>query len=429
MSSKFEVVGNNKAKITFVITPDKFEEGMEQAYKKNRGKINIPGFRKGRAPRKMIELNFGKEIFYDDALNAVLPETYEAALAELKLDVVSRPEIDVEEFSDTEGVIVSALVFTKPVIAIGADVYKNAEYAPFETEVTDEDIAAELTKVREQNSRMLSVERPVQKDDIVTIDFEGFIDGEAFEGGKGVDHNLTIGSKSFIDNFEDQLIGSNVGDDLEVNVSFPAEYHAENLAGKPAMFKVEIKDIRTKELPELDDDFAQDVSEFETLDEYKNSIRENLAKTKESNAKRKKEDEILSFIIERTPMEIPEVMVENQIDQMVNDFANQIRMQGMPFETYLQYMGQDVDSLRGVYKAGAEKQVKGRLALEAIARAEAFEVTEEDKEAELLRISENYQMPVERLKEILKAQDKSGLEMDIMVSKALDFVCEHGKAK
>jgi len=429
MSSKFEIIGNNQAKITFVITPDKFEEGIEQAYKKNRGKINIPGFRKGRAPRKIIELNFGKEIFYEDAINAVVPEAYDSAVAELKLDVVSRPNIDVEEINDEEGVVVTAEVYTKPEITVSADVYKNAEYTLEDALVTEEDVDAEITKVREQNSRMISVERSVQTDDIVTIDFEGFIDGVAFEGGKGVDHNLTIGSKSFIDTFEDQLIGANVGDDLEVNVNFPQEYHAENLAGKPAMFKVVIKDIRVKELPEPDDDFAQDVSEFETLEDYKNNIKEKLTETKATSVKNKKEDELLSFIVENTPMDIPDVMIENQIDQMINDFANQIRMQGIPFETYLQYMGQDMDGLRAVYKVGAEKQVKGRLALEAIAKAEAFEVTEEDREAEFKRISDNYQMPVEKLKEILRPEDRDSLDVDIMVSKALDFVSENGKAK
>ena len=428
MSSKFEIIGNNHAKITFVITPEKFEEGIEEVYKKNRGKINIPGFRKGRAPRKIIELNFGKEVFYEDAVNALVPEAYDAAVAELKLDVVSRPDIDVEEFSP-DGVIVTAEVYTKPEITVSADVYKNAEYTPEDTEITEDDVAAEILKIQEQNSRMISVERPVADGDIVTIDFEGFIDGEAFDGGKGEDHNLTIGSKSFIDTFEEQLIGAAVGDDLEINVTFPAEYHAENLAGKPAMFKVEIKDIRVKELPELDDEFAQDVSEFDTLDEYKNSVKEKLTETKAAAAKNKKEDELLSYIIEQTPMDIPEAMFDSQVDQMINDFANQIRMQGIPFENYLQYMGQNLDGMRSAYRPGAEKQVKGRLALEAIAKAEAFEVTEEEREAELERIAKNYQMPLDRLKEVLRTGDSDSLDVDIKVTKALNFISEHAKAK
>ncbi|MCL2565718.1 MAG: trigger factor [Defluviitaleaceae bacterium] len=429
MSSKFEIIGDNKVKITFVISPDKFEEGIELAYKKNRGKINVDGFRKGKATRKIIEARFGKEIFYDDAINAVMPEVYEAVIDKLNLKVVSRPEIDVEEINDETGVVLTATVYTKPEVTVSGDVYKNAQYTPVSTEVTDDDIDAEILKAREQNSRMVSVERAVADGDIVTIDFEGFIDDEAFDGGKGEDHNLTIGSKSFIGDFEQQLIGANVGDDLEVNVPFPQDYHAEHLAGKPAMFKVEIKDIKVKELPELDDDFAQDVSEFDTLEAYKNSIKEKLTENKENEAKSKKEDEVLSYIIENTPMNVPEVMIENQVDQMVNDFANQIRMQGMPVEMYLQYMGQSMASLRDNYKAGAEKQVKGRLVLEAIANAEGFEVTEEDKEGEIVRIAESYNMPIDKLKEILRAQDRDGLDDDIKVNKALDFISEHAKVR
>ncbi|MDL2248728.1 trigger factor [Tyzzerella sp. OttesenSCG-928-J15] len=428
MSSRFEVIEPNKVKITFTIEAEKFEDGVEQAYKRNRGKINIPGFRKGRAPRKIIELNFGKDIFYEDAINIILPDVYEAAVNELNLEVVSRPEIDVEEINDETGVVITAEVYTKPEITVDAANYKGAEYTPVDASVSDDDINEELDKVREQNSRMISVERPIEDGDIAVIDFEGFMDGEAFEGGKGVDHNLTIGSHSFIDNFEEQLIGANVGDDLEVNVNFPEEYHAEHLAGKPAMFKVEIKDIRKKELPELDDDFAQDVSEFDTLDEYKNNIKEKLVEVKEGEAKRKKEDDLITYVISKTEMDIPQVMIENQIDQMVNDFANQIRMQGLPLETYLQYMGQDMNSLREAYKEGAEKQVKGRLVLEAVAKAEGFEVSEEEREAEFARIAESYGMEVEKLKEVLRKEDNEGLDMDIKVKKAVDFINENAKA-
>ena len=428
MSGKYEVVGNNKVKITFIIENDKFEEGINQAYKRNRGKINIPGFRKGKAPRKIIELNFGKDIFFEDAINIVLPEIYEATVSELKLDVVSRPEIDIAEISEEEGVTITAEVYTKPEIEIPADVYKNAEYTPVESVVTDEEINGEFDKAREQNSRMVSVERPVEDGDIVTIDFEGFIDGEAFPGGKGENYELTIGSGSFIDNFEQQLIGTKLADDLEVNVSFPAEYHAEELAGKPAMFKVEIKDIRKKEMPELDDEFAQEVSEFDTLEEYKNSIKEKLSEAKLEDAERKKEDDIISYIISKIEMDIPEVMIENQVEQMVNDFANQIRMQGLPLETYLQYVGQDMDSLRAAYAEGAEKQVKGRLVLEAVAKAEDFAITDEERDVEIARISESYGMEVDRLKEILRQEDKEGLDTDLKVKKAVDFIKANAKA-
>jgi len=429
MSNKFEKIETNKAKITFVIDPKKFEESIEQAYKENRGKINIPGFRKGKAPRKIVELNFGKSVFYEDAINIALPELYDAAVKEFELDTVSKPEINIEDMSDENGVTVSATVYTKPEITVDADVYKNAEYTPIDITVSDDEINVELDKARNQNSRTVNVERPIEDGDIVTIDFEGFMDGEAFLGGKGENFDLTIGSKSFIDNFEEQLIGKNIADDLEVNVSFPTEYHEQSLAGKPAMFKVEIKNIKVKELPELNDDFAQDVSEFDTFEEYKNSIKEKLQERKEEDAKGKKEDELISYIIEKTPMDIPEVMISNQANQMLDDFANQITRQGIPFEQYMQYMGQDMDALHASYKTGAEKQVKGRLILEAIAKSENFEITEEDMDKELERIATNYQMPLEKLKEVIRPEDRKSLEMDIMVLKALNLIGENGKEK
>jgi len=429
MSSKIEVIGNNKSKITFVISPEKFEEGINQAYKKNRDKIHLPGFRKGRAPRKLIELNFGKSVFHEDAINILLPDLYEAAISEHNLDVVSRPEIDIEEINDDTGVTVTAEVYTKPEITVDSEVYKNAEYTHTEIAVSDDEVTAAVDRAREQNSRIISVNRPAENSDIVTIDFEGFIDGEAFEGGKGTDHDLTIGSRSFIGDFEEQLIGKSVGDDLEVNVSFPDEYHAEHLAGKPAMFKVEIKDIKTKELPDADDEFAQDVSEFDTLEAYKNDLKEKMLERNETDAKNKKEDALITYIIEKTEMDIPEVMIDNQVDQMVNDFANRIQSQGFPFEQYMQYMGQDIDSLRNSYRAGAEKQVKGRLVLESIVKAEAFEVTDEEREAEFERIANDYQMPIEKLKEVIHQNDINGLDKDIMVRKAIDLIVDNAKVK
>ena len=429
MSSKFEVIETNKAKITFVIDPAKFEASIEQAYKQNRGKINIPGFRQGKAPRKIIELNFGKSVFHEDAINIALPELYEAAVEELKLEVVSRPDIAIEDMNDEIGVTITATVYTKPEVTVDPKVYKGAEFTPIDVSVTNEEIDAEVDRAREQNSRLVNVERPIENGDIVTIDFEGFIDGVPFDGGKGTDHDLTIGSKSFIDTFEEQLIGKNIADDLEVNVTFPAEYHAESLAGKPAMFKVEIKGIKVKELPELNDDFAQDVSEFDTFESYKNSVKDKIQERKEADVKSKKEDELISYIVEKTPMDIPEIMIDNQADQMINDFANQIQRQGIPFEQYMQYMGQDMDAMRGTYKAGAEKQVKGRLVLEAIVKAENFEVTDADMDAELERISKSYQMPIDKLKEVIRPEDRKNLEMDIMVLKALNLISENGKAK
>ncbi|MDR2899802.1 MAG: trigger factor [Clostridiales bacterium] len=424
MASKFEVIDTNKVKITFTIPGEKFREGIEKAYKQNRGKINIPGFRKGRAPRKIIELNFGKDVFYEDAVNIALPEIYESTVNELKLEVVSRPEIDLESIDEDDGVVVTAEVYTKPELDIKDTDYIGVSYVPMETVVTDEEINAEIDKARDRNSRMVTVSRPVENNDIVTIDFEGFTDGVPFEGGKGEDFNLTIGSNSFIDTFEHQLIGTSVNDDVEVNVTFPEDYRAENLAGKPAMFKVLVKDIRFKELPVADDDFAQDVSDFETFEEYKNSIKEKLTEAKKESAKRKIEDDLISGIVEKLNLDIPESMIDNQVDQMVNDFANQIRMQGMPLETYLGYMGQTVESLRQTYRPGAETQVKGRLLLETIAKNENITVSDEEFEEELKRLAENYGMELDKLKGILRPEDNDGIQMDIKVRKALDLIVE-----
>lgn len=426
MGSRFETVETNKVKITFEISPEKFEEGIQEAYKRNRGKINIPGFRKGKAPRKIIEMNFGKEIFYEDAVNIVLPDAYDSAVKELNLDTVSRPEIDIEEISAENGVVLTAEVFVKPEVSIEAEDYKGVQYEIAEAVIEDSEIEAEINKVREQNARIVPVtDRPVQDGDIVTLDFEGFVDGVAFEGGKGENYELTIGSKTFIDTFEEQLIGLNIGEEKDVNVKFPEEYGKEELNGKPALFKVKINGIKFKELPEVDDDLAQDVSEFDTLDEYKNSIKEKLLSAKEEEIKNKKENDIVKAVTEKAKMDVPPVMIENQIENMVNDFANQLRMQGLPLETYLQYVGQDMDSLREAYRANAENQVKSRLVLEAIANKEDFPVTEEDIDAELNKLAENYQMEKERLENILKPEDKEGLKKDIAVRKALDYIVEN----
>ncbi len=426
MGSRFETVETNKVKITFEISPEKFEEGIQEAYKRNRGKINIPGFRKGKAPRKIIEMNFGKEIFYEDAVNIVLPDAYDSAVKELNLDTVSRPEIDIEEISAENGVVLTAEVFVKPEVSIEAEDYKGVRYEIAEAVIEDSEIEAEINKVREQNARIVPVtDRPVQDGDIVTLDFEGFVDGVAFEGGKGENYELTIGSKTFIDTFEEQLTGLNIGEEKDVNVKFPEEYGKEELNGKPALFKVKINGIKFKELPEVDDDLAQDVSEFDTLDEYKNSIKEKLLSAKEEEIKNKKENDIVKAVTEKAKMDVPPVMIENQIENMVNDFANQLRMQGLPLETYLQYVGQDMDSLREAYRANAENQVKSRLVLEAIANKEGFPVTEEDIDAELNKLAENYQMEKERLENILRPEDKEGLKKDIAVRKALDYIVEN----
>lgn len=426
MSCKFENLEKNKVKITFSVTAEKLEEGVEKAYNKNKSKINMPGFRKGKVPRKIVEAQYGKGFFYEDAINFVMPEAYSEAVKELELSVVSRPEISVDSISAEEGAIIFAECYIKPEVTIAAEDYTGVTYGKQDAEVTDEDIESEINKAREQNSRIVYItDRAIEDGDIITLDFEGFVDGVAFEGGKAKDYDLTIGSKTFIDTFEEQLIGAKIGDDLEVNVTFPENYAKEELQSKDAMFKVEIKDIKVKELPEVTDEFAQDVSEFDTLDEYKNDIREKLQKAKDSDMERKKEDEIIKALIEKATMEVPEIMIENQIDNMVNDFANQIRMQGMSLEIYLQYVGQTMESMREAYRQNADTQVKARLVLEKIVDMENFEVTPEDFDQEIERMSKNYSMEKEKLLGVLREEDKKGLETDLKVKSALKFVVDN----
>ena len=329
--STIENIDVNKIKITFSVSAERFEEGMKYSYNKNKGRINVQGFRKGKAPRKIIEIQYGKAIFYDDAFNFVLPEAYDAAVKEHNLDVVSKPDIDVEEVSDTDGVTFSAEVYIKPEVKI--DDYKGLAFTKQEIKVNDDEVDNMINSAREKNARILTVtDRPVQNGDIAVIDFEGFVDEVAFEGGKGDDYELEIGSHSFIDNFEEQLIGKNVGDDVDVNVTFPEDYHQKDLAGKPALFKVEIKDIKFKELPELNDDFAQDVSEFDTLDEYKKDIMAKLLVQKQKDADNKKQEELLDILVKKAEMDVPQVMIENEINNKIREFEAGISRQGLSLD-------------------------------------------------------------------------------------------------
>ncbi len=425
MSSTFEKIDTNKIKLTFTVSADRFEEGLKHAYNANKGKLNLPGFRKGKAPRKVLEAQLGKEVFYDDAFNFVLPDAYEGALDELKLDVVSKPEIDVAEVSTETGVIFTAEVFLKPEVTI--ENYKGITYKKAEAEVTELEITEQLDKDLAKNSRIVSVtDRPVQYGDVVTIDFEGFVNDVAFEGGKGTDYDLEIGSHSFIDTFEDQLVDHNVGDDLDVLVTFPAEYQSEELRSKEALFKVEIKDIKVKELPELNDDFVQDISEFDTLDEYKESIKVKLLESKENESANKVSEEIINTLIGMAEIDVPNVMIETEIDNRVNEFKNNIARQGLSMDIYLQYMGTTVESMRESYRETAVSHVKGRLVLEAIAKKEAFDVTEEDIDAEVTRIAQVYNMDKEKLVSYLRQEDRENISMDIKIQKALDFVKANG---
>lgn len=418
--STMEKIEKNKVKLTFSVDAARFEEGMQYSYNKNKGNIAVQGFRKGKAPRKLIEAQYGKAVFYDDAINFVMPEAYETAVKENNLDVVSRPEIDVTAI-DENGVSFTAEVYTKPEVKLGE--YKGLKYTKVDEEPTDEEIDAELKKEQEKNARIVTVtDRPVQNGDIATIDFKGFMDGEAFEGGEGKDFDLEIGSHSFIDTFEDQLVGKNVGDDVEVNVTFPENYGQASLAGKPAKFEVEIKDIKVKELPELNDEFVQDTTEFENLNEYKNEIAGKLIVAKKQQAKNKMEEDLVTALVEGCEMDVPQVMIDNDIDMKIEDFSRNIQSQGLSLDVYLQYMGQTVESMREAYRPMSEKQVKARLALEAVANAENFTVEEADLEAEVEKIAKAYGMEKDVLKSALRPEDTENITKDIKVQKAVQFI-------
>ena len=421
--STFEKIDANKVKISFSVDAARFEEGMKYSYNKNKGQINIQGFRKGKAPRKIIEATYGKAVFYDDAINFVLPAAYEAAVKENDLDVVSRPEIDITAIDDN-GVQFTAEVYIKPEVKIEG--YKGIEVTKANLEVSDEEIETELKNDQEKNARIVTVtDRPVQDGDIATIDFKGYIDDVAFEGGEGKDYDLEIGTHTFIDNFEEQLIGANVGDDVVVNVTFPEEYGKTELAGKPAKFEVEIKDIKYKEYPELNDEFVQDTTEFESLDEYKNEIAGKLLAQKTQNAKAEKQESILTQLIDKAEMDVPDAMIENDIDMKIDEFSRNIQQQGLSLDMYLEYMGQNLQAMRDAYRPISEKQVKGRLALEAVAAAEGFDVTDQEIDDEIKRIAEQYHMEFDKLKDVLRDEDKKNLVNDLKVQKALDFVTDN----
>jgi len=421
MSLQVEKLEKNMAKLTIEASAEEFDKAIQKAYQKNKNKINIRGFRRGKAPLALIEKIYGPEIFYEDAANEIIPEAYEKAAQESGLEIVSRPAIDVVQIEKGKPFIFTAQVAVKPEVTLGE--YKGIEVEKKEVTVTDEEVMARIEREREQNARIISVEdRPVQKDDIVVIDFEGFVDGKPFDGGKAEDYSLTIGSKTFIDNFEDQLIGKSVGEEVDVNVTFPEDYHTKDLAGKPALFKVKIKEIKYKELPELNDDFAQDVSEFDTLDEYKESIKAKIKENKEKELKIAKENEVLDKIIEKATMDIPEPMIETQAEQMAEDFAQRIRYQGLSMEQYFQYTGMDYQKLLESLKPQALKRIQTRLVLEAIVKAENIEVTDEELNKELTEMASVYKMELDKVKELLGDKGIENVKTDIAVQKAIDLV-------
>ncbi|MBQ4574415.1 MAG: trigger factor [Clostridia bacterium] len=407
----------NVTELEFIIEKEVFDAAVDKQFKKNAPKMNIPGFRRGKAPRSIIEKMYGKGVFYEDALNDVLPAAYEAALAESKAEAVSRPEFDVDSI-DENGVVVKAKFYVKPEVTI--DGYKGIEAERTLVPVTDADVDAEINTTRERNSRLVDVtDRAAQLEDTVVIDFEGFVDGVAFDGGKGEKFNLRLGSGQFIPGFEDQIVGHNIGDEFDVNVEFPAEYHAADLAGKPAVFKVKLHEIKFNELPALDDEFAKDVSEFDTLDEYKADVKAKLEAKNTKTADNEVEEKLINTLIDNLGADIPEAMFVTETENFLRDYDSRLRMQGLDLNTYFKYTGMDLDTLRAQFRPQAERQVKTRLALEKIAELEAIEATEEDIEAEFNRLAAAYNMPADQIKATIAAED---LAKDIKVQKAVDLV-------
>ncbi len=428
MSFKVEELGKSMVKLTIEVAAEEFEKALETAYQKNKNKLSVQGFRKGKAPRAMVEKMYGVGIFYEDAANELIPSAYENAAVESGLDIVSRPEIDLVQVEKGKTFIFTAEVAVKPEVTLGA--YKGIEVDKAEVAVSDEEVDAELDRVREQNARMLTVEdRPVADGDEAVIDFEGFVDGTPFAGGKGEDYKLVIGSHSFIDTFEEQLIGKNIGEEVDVNVTFPTEYHAEELAGKPALFKVKIKAITAKELPELDDEFAVDVSEFDTLAEYKEDIKKNLLEKKEKDAKFAKEDAVVDKIIEGATMEIPDAMVDTQTRQMAEEYAQRLQMQGLNLEQYFKFTGMTANSFMENLKPQALKRIQCRLVLEAVVKAENIAVSEEELDKEFDTMAQTYRMEKDKLIELIGEKEKEQIKMDVAVQKAVDLVRDAAKEK
>ena len=424
MSVQVEKLEHNTAKLTIEVPAKEFKEAIRKVYLKKRSSFNIPGFRKGKAPLPMIEKMYGAGIFYEDAANEIMPEAYEAAVEESGLDVVSSPEIDVTQIGKGEDFIFTATVATKPEVVLGE--YKGLDVQKDPVEVTDEEIEAELKKAQEQNSREVEVtDRPVQDGDIITLNYAGTVDGVPFDGGTAESQKLEIGSHSFIDTFEDQLVGLNIGDEKDVEVTFPEEYHSPEVAGKPAVFHVKILGIRQRELPEIDDDFAMDTTEFDSLEEYKEDIRAKLTAGKEENAKAAMENALIEQVVENTQMDIPDAMIETQIDQQVQEFQQRITYQGLTFEQYLQFSGQSMDGLREQMRPDAVKRIQGSLVLEAIADAEGIEATEEDLQKEFARMAEMYQMEPEQIASMLPDNEKENMKKNLAVQKAVDLVREN----
>lgn len=428
MSVQVEKLEKGMAKLTIEVSAEEFEKAVNTVYQKQRNRIQIPGFRKGKAPRKMIENMYGTGIFYEDAANEIIPDAYEKAYDECGEEITSSPEIDVVQIESGKPFIFTAVVALKPEVSLGE--YKGVAIEEFSAEVTDEEVNAEIDRERDNSARMVSVEdRPVQDGDMIELDFEGFVDGEAFEGGKGENYPLTIGSGAFIPGFEEQLIGAELNNEVEVNVTFPEDYNAKHLAGKDAVFKCTVKEIKVKELPELDDEFASEVSEYDTLEEYKENVRKGLEDKKAKQVKDEKEDAAIAAVVENAALEIPEAMLATEQRQMLDQFAQRITMQGMQLEQYMQMTGTNRETMLEQLKPQAERKIKSRLCMEAVAKAENITASEEDYEEEMKVMADAYQIEVDKVKEMLGEKEKQSVMDDIAVRKAIEFVAQNAVVK
>ena len=428
MSVQVENLEKNMVKLTIEVPAEELEKAIDAAYKKQKNQISIPGFRKGKVPRAMVEKMYGVEVFYEDAANTLMQQNYPSAVEESGVDIVSRPSIDVVQIEKGKPFIYTAEVAVRPEVTLGK--YMGVTVTKIDTSVSDDEVAEALEQQRNNNARTISVtDRPVAVGDTAVIDFEGFVDGVAFEGGKGENHPLEIGSHTFIDTFEDQLVGKNAGDEVEVNVTFPEQYQAADLAGKPATFKVKINEIKTKELPELDDEFAQDVSEFDTLAEYKESLKKNLEEKKENEAKRTKEDEAVQKIIDKSKMDIPEAMIDTQCETMIEEFAQRIAQSGLSMDQYLQFSGLTVDGLKEQVRPEALSRIQASLVLEQIAKDENIEVSDEDVNAEIEKMAASYGMEADKLKEYMGDAEKDSMKKDLAINKAVELVMSNVKER
>ena len=423
MSLQVEKLEKNMAKLTIEVSAEELDKAMEKAYQKQKSRISLPGFRKGKAPRKMIESMYGKGVFIEDAVNSLVPQEYSKAIADCDLEIVSQPEINVTQMEPGKALIFTADVATKPEVTLGD--YKGVEVPKTEIAVTDEEVDAEVKKEQDKNSRTVVVEdRAAANGDITTIDFEGFVDGVAFDGGKGSDYALTLGSGTFIPGFEDQLVGANTGDHVEVKVTFPEEYQAKELAGKEAVFQCDVKKIETKEVPELDDEFAKDVSEFDTLAEYKEDVKKNLTEKKEKEARTAKENAAVDKAIENAQMDIPELMTKTECRQMMDDFSRRMQQQGLSMEQYFQFTGQSMDKMMEDMKPQALKRIQTRLVLEKIAEAENIQPSEEEITEEIQKMADAYKMEADKIREAIGEDGIEQLKKDLSVQKAVTLIAD-----